>query len=569
VRISARPLAASLELRPVSLAGLGQLARAWELRWHIAIALILVVAILLRFVRLGSVPLPLSDEVFAGADAHSLLLTGYHVDGPRGGLLAYIVAAIDGRAIAWLIHGTSLVDLRVISGVFGVATIALMIPLGVELGDITLGVLAAGALAVMPWHIYFSRIFYPASEYAFLTFLALLLELRALRRNSLGAAISSATAAVAALYIYPVSIVATPLLAGAALLVRREQLMSFGLKRSVPVAVTAGVLLIPYLIDHLSASDSNVGGQNSVIVNAMIWNHGLGPGDLAYGVFLRWLSFLSVPFTIVSGDPIVRWSIQVMGSVGWALGPVGWVGIIIALSRRTTTDLTLLMWLALYPVADAITYYNAAPNSVRGFTGSIVWSLFDATALIALARWSSKRRFRRSARNRTRVKVALTTLLTAATAAQIVGFTLIYFGSYKDAYAYAFETGYPRIYTILKERNLEAVPITLHAGYRRDSMLQFFSDYHLRSSEQVLACYDLPYNALHFTPLPRIFVVREDPDVQQDPECIHQGLILRDEAALRDVVSQPGEPRRIVDVLATFPDDISQRYNTALIYVHY
>jgi 4-amino-4-deoxy-L-arabinose transferase-like glycosyltransferase len=538
-------------------AGLHTYQRMWRLRWQFAIGSILVIAALLRFARLGSVPLPLSDEVFGAVDVHSVLLTGNHFDGSKAGALAYIVVALDGRVIAFLANGASLLSLRVISATFGVATVALMIPLGIELGDLALGVVAAAALAVMPWDIYFSRIFYPTSEYVFLTFVALLFTLIALRKRSVIAALVATAAAVGALYIYPVSIVSTPLLVAAILVVQHDQFIRFGIRRMLGVVAIGSLLLVPYVINHLAVSDAGVAGQNTVITSALIWNHGLSLGDIVKGFIARWSSYQSARFTILSGDPIVRWSIQVMGSVGWVLGPIGWIGVAIAIGRRNAADQILLLWLVLYPVADALTFYDAEPNGVRGITGSVTWALLAATAVLALRQISSPQ-----------LKGALATLITVGIAVQAVAFTWIYFGPYNKTYAYAFETGYPSIYPILHDHQLESVPITLHAGYRRDIMLQYFSAYRLRSSEQILACYDLPLDVLLYTQLPRIFIVREDPDVQQQPGCIHRGLIQRDEAALSGVTTQLGQPSRRVDVIAIFPDDASGKYATAILYVH-
>ena len=544
-------------------------ATAQKLRWPVVIASILAVATLLRFIRIGDVPLPLSDEVFASVDIHSILLTGHHFDGSPAGVLAYIVLAIDGRLIAFLIHGATLVDLRTVSAAFGLATVAVLIPLGTELGDFRLGVLAAAVLAVMPWSIYFSRIFYPASEYAFLTTLALVLALRALRTKSNVSALGSAIAAVASVYIYPVAIVATPLLVGCIVATRTRQAMRFGLFKLLVVSMVACLLLVPYLIAHLAVTDANVATQNTVITDKMIWNHGLSMSGMLSQFWRTWLSFLTVQFTILHGDPNVRWSIQVIGSVGWITGLVGWIGVVVAIARRNSTDRLLLLWLALYPVGDAITYYDATPNSVRGITGAVVWSFFVATAIRRLGQVATKRRLRASRHRRNVLRVSVMVAVGVAMAVQVLAFASVYFGSYDSQYAYAFETGYPEIYSVLKEKGLDSVPITLHAGYQRDLMLQYFSQYRLHASDQLLACYDLPFDVLHFTVLPRIFIVREDPDVQSMPGCIHQGLIQRDEAALLSVASPPGKPARRLDVISVFPDDVSGRFMTAILYVHY
>lgn len=538
------------------------LQKVRDLRWQVAIGLILALAAVLRLVHVGDTPLPLSDEIFAAVDAHSVMATGRHFEGSAATPLAYIVLLIDGRMFAFIFHagplGPSIGDLRLISAAFGVGTVGLLILIGTELGDRALGIVAAAALAIMPWHIYFSRIFYPASEYVFLTSLALLLGLRALRTGSALNAAGAATAGVAAVYIYPVAIASTPLLGGTLLVLGRGQLARFGWLRAIGVAAMTIVLLIPYLAEHLAPTNAAVGLQNEVIQNELLWNHHLSPVGLVKEFLIRWLSYQSVSFTIVQGDPIVRWSIQEMGDLGWVLGVIGWMGVVLALLRREVVDKLLLSWLVLYPVPDALTYYDAAPNGVRGIMGSVIWALLAASALLAAGQVKSFR-----------PRVALATVAAAALAIQLIAFSSIYFGSYNNRYAYAFETGYQQIYPILRDHHLEQASLTLHAGYRRDIMLQYFSGYSLYATEHILACYELPFNVLHYTQLPRVFIVREDPDVQQQSGCIHAGLIDHDLSALRAVVAQRGERPRKVDLVATFFDDVSHRYRTAILYVHY
>lgn len=544
-----------------------QVGPAWPLKWQLTTAVILAVAAVLRFANLGQLPLPLSDEVFAAVDLHSLLATGRHLDGSPAGVLAYIVAAVDGRFVS-LLWGNDLFSLRAISATFGVLTVALLVVLGQELGDRSLGVIAAAVLAVMPWSIYFSRIFYPASEVAFLTCLALWLAMVALRKHSLLAGVASAIASVTAVYIYPVSIVSTPLLLLAVVSVRLRDTVAFGIYKALLILVVTVLLLAPYVISHVAITDATVANQNIVMAQQMIWSHGLSPSAIVDRFIQQWLAYLSAPFTILHGDPNVRWSIQMMGSVGWIAGTLGWIGIAIALGRHARTDMLLLVWLVFYPIADALTFFAATPNSVRGIMGSVVWSFFVATTIRQLFRMSNKR-LRASASANRRLRVGALGAIVLGMSVQTLVFSAVYFGEYSTRYAYAFETGYAKIYPILRKNDLQSIPITLHAGYGRDAMLQFFSDYRLHSDEHVLACYDLPYNDLHFTELPRVFIVREDPDVQEAPGCIHDGLIQRDEAALLSVPAGPGQRARKLDVVAVFPDDGSGKYFTAVFYLHY
>lgn len=525
-----------------------------KFRLLIAAGGILFVAVALRFVGLDRVPLPFADEVLASVDFHYVMTAGQHFDGAHVGILARIIPALDGRLLASYFGG-SIVDLRMIAACFGVLTVALMIPLGIELDDLALGLLSALALAIMPWDIYFSRAFLPTSEYLFLTVLTLVLSLRALRTASLAPAIGAAASAAASVYIYPVAIIGTPVLVGIVLVMSRRRARDFPFRNAAIALGCSTVLLLPYLIDHLFVSDASVGDANMVIGAKMLWGHGLDPLTMTREFINHWVSYVSPWFLLFTGDPNVRQSIQSMGSVGWVTGFIGMTAVVWGLYRRTQADKILLAFLICYPIADALTYYDAPANSLRGITGAFIWALWVAAGI---------RIWIRAASGWTRP--ALATILALAVSLQLAGFATVYFGAYAQQYAYAFETGYPRIYAELAKRGLTSVPITLHAGYQRDVMLQYFSGYRLRAKDKVLACNGLPNSVVHAA-LPRIFVIREDPDSRGAAGCI-QDLISTDMAVLRQVSSGAAEANRKMEVISVFPSDATGRYLTAILYLH-
>jgi hypothetical protein len=181
--------------------------------------------------------------------------------------------------------------------------------------------------------------------------------------------------------------------------------------------------------------------------------------------------------------------------------------------------------------------------------GSVVWALLAATGMSTLLAIRSKT-----------LKSILAACAGLAIAAQLILFSALYFGSYTREQAASFETGYDRIYDVLEERGVQDVPITLHAGYQRDAMLQYFSDYKLTATESLLACYELPSDIVRFTVLPRVFIVREDPDYWREPECTHRNLIRRDISALR----RAGD---VVEVLAIYPNAPGSGFETAILFV--
>ena len=523
-----------------------------------AVGAVLLLAASLRFPDLARVPLPLADEILAAVDVHYMTTTGHHFDGAHAGILAYVVPALDGRFLVSVLGGHTVPDFRLVSAFFGVLSVGLMVWLGRELVDVRFGVLSAAALAVMPWHIYFSRIYFPGSEYLFLTLVAICSGLAALRRRSLALSMVAAISAAGSIYIYPVALLATPLLLGSVLAFRWRDFRSFGLVRTAGVTLFGGVLLLPYALDHLVASDQSVRDANAVITGKGIWEHGLPISTMAEQFVSSWASYMNPYFVFLKGDPNVAQSIQQMGQVGLVLGIVAWIGILVAVYRRTSLDLLLITLTVIYPIADALTYDDAWGNSLRGIVGSVVWALWVAVGVLEIQRFTRKS-----------IRPAALTAIAAAVALQTVLFVGNYFGPYTLRYAYAFETGYDNIYADLAKNGYQNVPITLHAGYAREAMLEYFSQYRLRAVNQSLACFSLPYTQLHYTTLPRVIVVREDRGFASVPYCVNQSkLIERDKTALVGLPLQPGEVARHLDVVAEFANDPQGDYWTAIFYLH-
>jgi hypothetical protein len=541
------------ETLPQGSRGLGRL------RWQVATASILLIAAALRFLDLQNVPLPLADEILAAVDVHYLIITGHHFGGAHAGILAYVIPALDGRFAVSLFGGHTVADFRLVPALFGTLTVGLMVWLGHELGDFRIGVLGAGALAVMPWHVYYSRIFFPGSEYLFLTVLAICLEFAALRKRSMLLSVGSALSAAASVYIYPVAIVSTPLLMGSVLAFHWREVRNVrSLRALVAGAVCGGLALLPYIVDHFVVTDPAVATSNTVVSTKLVWNSGLSAIDTLREFISTWASYLAPNYLLLHGDRNVAESIQLMGEVGWTLGALGLLGLVVGAYRRSRTNLLLITLTAVYPIADALTYLDAPGNSIRGFTGSFIWALWVAVGSQELIR--------------IRVKLYRTALVGAAAlgvAIQSFAFLTYYFGPYTVQRAYAFETGYDSIYATLESRGLQAVPITLHAGYEREAMLEYFSQYRLHAKQALLACNDLPVGVLNGSALPLIFIVREDRGFAAYPSCVQQTkLIERDRAALLSAVQYQNEGTAKLDVIAMFPNDPQKDYYTAIWYLH-
>jgi hypothetical protein len=248
-----------------------------------------------------------------------------------------------------------------------------------------------------------------------------------------------------------------------------------------------------------------------------------------------------------------------MGEVGWALGAIGWAGIAVAVVRQTRKDILLLGLTVLYPIADALTYYDAPSNSLRGLTGSVIWAVWVAIGIHQIARIRSRS-----------IGAALIGVTSVAVAIQLALFAGFYFREYSVQYAYAYETGYDGIYGSLQQRGLQTMPITLHAGYQRGAILEYFSRYRLRANDSELACFDLPDSLLHEAVLPRVFIIREDRGFAATPGCVDQTkLIERDKNALLKASPPSGVDSRRLDVIAVFANDPQGDYYTAILLLHH
>jgi hypothetical protein len=323
--------------------------------------------------------------------------------------------------------------------------------------------------------------------------------------------------------------------------------------------------MAPYLADHLGATDAVVANQNSVIDLKMLWNHGMPLQETIPFFVNNWAAYLSPQFFFAHGDPNPTQSIQSIGAVGWVGGLLGITGVLVSAVKLTRLHIFLLYWLAAFPVADALTYYDATANSLRGLTGCVVWALLAAVGV----RWlfALSEGIVSSMNAGPLLRWALVGLLTLATGVQSLVFLSSYWGSYSTTYGYLFETGYARIYQTIKARGLADVPITLHAGYERDAVLQYFSSYRIHATQSALACYPLPEELLNPV-LPRLFVVKDDPGFAVLPGCIPRDLVGRDRATLEASLGRSSGRTRTLDVVDEFNLDPAGKFHAAIFYLH-
>lgn len=159
----------------------------------IALTIILLLAALLRFYKLGAVPTSLNaDEAAIGYNAYSILKTGKDEYGRKFPLLfqsfddfkmpVYIYLSVPGIAT----FGLNDFSVRLPSAVLGTLTVYITYLLVDSLfANVSLGLIASFILAISPWHLQFSRSAYEANVAVFFTVLGIMLLVKALKRSVL------------------------------------------------------------------------------------------------------------------------------------------------------------------------------------------------------------------------------------------------------------------------------------------------------------------------------------------------------------------------------------------------
>ncbi len=561
-------------------------ATAWFVgsRWRksaysLSFLAILVVGIGLRIWRLGTVPGPLADEVVAAASLHSLFSSG------SGGLLSTVTPILDGRLIVKTFVGTRLVDLRLVPVAFGLGTIALTIDFTGRLFGRAASLLAGCAVAVMPWAIYYSRLFFPASEYIFFSLLMVYSGVALVNQHSKWWLLVCCASAAVTIYIYPASIVSTPLLLLATAASYRT------LARKLPASTWLWgpllflALLVPYAWAHLVHIASGTANVNAVIGSRQLFRSGL-PFATEMVHFMRsYFSYFTPSFLLFHGDPDPAQSIQVIGQVGPIITILGVIGIFISIRKiRDPQYLILVMLLLVFPIADALTLQNSIGNSDVAALGVIPWGMLAGIGGARIARWIGELGGRLVSATRpapanvlhsigaathgpSTIKIIALYIVGLFLVAQVSLFAPTYFGPYNDTYASYFESGFTRVASVLAHAGIKinGLPVTIDAGYDRSKMFAYFLDYKVNITSEYQSCQLLPRRVLLYSVAEQIIVIREGRDYGAAAGCVNQLTLIQREI---HAFNRSGGNVHVVTlgIFHNDPDQLSgPRYETAVL----
>ena len=394
-------------------------ARRWALPG--ALAGIVVLAAAVRMIGISENPPGFfTDEASIGYNAYTLLNSG---TGEHGEGWPVLFKSLGDFKLPVIIYSTvpfvatlGLTELavRLAAATYGTLTVLTTFLLASALfRDRRVGVAAALFLAVMPWHIHYSRTGFGelVSFLPFLT-LGLYLFLLGVRRNQLWPV--SGVVLSLTLHTYRAAwVVLPPLLLLLAVLYHKELLKGWRMSASA-----AGIFLLislPILLHLMSDSGDRSQDAGLLKLDLSAW-------ETAKTFVTQYRSHFSTGYLFEHGDnwAITRHYLPGFGQLYLIQLPLiilGLLGILFSLNREKTIVLALL---ALYPLAGALS--DTSPISSRTILGTVVFAMLTAYGLVLLVRGLSKL-------NRPYGRVAVTAVLV------FVGtLSLSAFASYLDRY---------------------------------------------------------------------------------------------------------------------------------------
>ena len=385
----------------------------------VLLLLILIFAVFFRIYKLNDFPPGLySDEAAYGYNAYSLLKTGSDEHGESWPLALKSFGDFKPPMTVWLtipsvaFFGLTEFAVRLPSALAGVISVVGIYYLVKELfyngtklpifGKKHLAYLpitTALLLTISPWHLLFSRSsMLVGIELMFITW-GLLFFLKTLKRQNY--LYPSSICFVGAIYTYYGSRITVPLLVVGLFLIFRKELWK--LKRTLFLSALLGLILIIPLIFAISKETEILTGRAKTVsifydagIESKLWEaHTLnGPNfppligrffhNKLYFYFKdfsrRYLQHFSADFLLITGDPHPPFDIPRMGNIYLFDAIFILFGLFLVIAKIQKRTLSLLLVLAVAPIASSFTFVTPAAN--RSFLMVIGITILSAIGVI-------------------------------------------------------------------------------------------------------------------------------------------------------------------------------------------
>lgn len=382
--------------------------KIFELRFrNIILFGIILIALFLRFYRLGSYPALNADEAAIGYNAYSLIHTGMDEDSNpwpihfqsfndfKPGLYFYLVLPFV------KVLGLNEWAVRIPGALFGVGTVIIVYCLVKKLfDDEKLALVSSLFLAISPWHIHFSRGGWEVNVATFFITLGIWLFLKALERPKYY--LLCVTSLVLSLYTYHAARLVTPLLVVGLTLNYRKKILP-NARTFIISGIFALILLIPLGLDfargEVGSRAAGVGlfaDKGSIArINEERGEHGdyksltaklLHNKIVNYSLaFLEnWGKHYYGEFLFSSGEEIQRDKVPETGQM-YLFDMILLIVGLMAIARYPKGWAPILLWLAVAPTAAALTFQS--PHALRAENMVIPLIIISALGLVSLVNW--------------------------------------------------------------------------------------------------------------------------------------------------------------------------------------
>ena len=343
--------------------------RGTRLWFWVGLVVVAVCAAVIRIVGLRDLPPGLfCDEAGLGYNAWSLLHTGRDETGAVWPLYVWSFGVsyknpifIYSAMLPVGLFGLDEFSVRLTSALFGVLTVVGIGLLGRRAFGVAGGLIAALLLAVVPWHVHFSRI-----AFELITFPALfVLAFAALAAGVHGRPrwlLAAGPLFSLCLYAYGPAKLFVPAFLVGALLVYARRL--WAVRGTVAMAVVLMVLTaMPVAVFDYTHRDRS----NQYFSRTTTLNPHQSVEENTRRVVDQYQRFFSRAFLFDSGDPLTRHAVPGFGELYWTFLPLLALGLLWCLWPHRPEGKLFLWWLVLYPIAPAL--MNEAPSASRGFIG--------------------------------------------------------------------------------------------------------------------------------------------------------------------------------------------------------
>lgn len=324
---------------------------------------LLILSLIPRFISLTAVPNQLfGDEIDVGYQAYSLYKTGRDLYSqpfplyPKSLSELRLPVLLYSTVPSVALSGLTNLSVRLPEVIFGsIAPLILFLLVLKVSKSRSLAVFSAVFLAILPWHIHYSR---TAFEVVIMLDLIMLGTLLYLRKNWVLSALFFALT----FFTYATSIVFVPLLLiGLVIYQKKLPPLLFVLAYSL--------FLIPFILNLLNGSagsryqllsifnnpdvlkfSTQLRNSSDGYLEPLFHNRYLAIGEY----FLKnYLSAFSTDFLFVRGDPTIRHSFAISGQLLPAFAPLVLLGLAVLIYEK---QYFWLYWLIISPVASAFTY---------------------------------------------------------------------------------------------------------------------------------------------------------------------------------------------------------------------